>query len=209
MWGASLRLGARARVLRRQPGRAGSPRGHAGEAARGTRVTNDGLWLAAAKTERAPDTEEIDVPAGHKQRIGCAQRGRTHLSPTRRGRDAGSHVTSQPRAFRAYSVHRHSALPDPADPGLGHRVRGPVLAITPGPARAVLVVPLAAGQADHGSIVPFRRAGCVTNPRFGRWRALAPGQAALARRIRRRRSADRSSSLSPPQVPYFSGRPTA
>jgi hypothetical protein len=35
------------------------------------------------------------------------------------------------------------------------------------------------------------------------------GQAAFARRILRRRSADRSSSFSPPQVPYFSGRLTA
>ena len=43
-------------------------------------------------------------------------------------------------------------------------------------------------------------------------RSLCPagqGQAAFARRIRRRRSAERSSSLSPPQVPYFSGRLTA
>ena len=43
---------------------------------------------------------------------------------------------------------------------------------------------------------------------------LAPSQsgepqAALARRIRRRRSAERSSSFRPPQVPYFSGRATA
>jgi putative phosphoribosyl transferase len=41
---------------------------------------------------------------------------------------------------------------------------------------------------------------------FGRQTAA---QAALARRIRRRRSAARSSSLRPPQVPYFSGRDTA
>ena len=34
-------------------------------------------------------------------------------------------------------------------------------------------------------------------------------QAALARRIRRRRSAERSSSFRPPQVPYFSGRVSA
>jgi len=34
-------------------------------------------------------------------------------------------------------------------------------------------------------------------------------QAALARRIRRRRSAARSSSLRPPQTPYFSGRASA
>jgi hypothetical protein len=36
-----------------------------------------------------------------------------------------------------------------------------------------------------------------------------PGQAALARRIRRRRSEARSSSFRPPQVPYFSGREIA
>jgi hypothetical protein len=40
-------------------------------------------------------------------------------------------------------------------------------------------------------------------------RVAEAGQAAFARRIRRRRSAERSSSLSPPQVPYFSGRLTA
>jgi len=38
---------------------------------------------------------------------------------------------------------------------------------------------------------------------------VGAGQAAFARRILRRRSADRSSSFSPPQVPYFSGRLTA
>ena len=37
----------------------------------------------------------------------------------------------------------------------------------------------------------------------------ADGQAAFARRIRRRRSDERSSSFWPPQVPYFSGRATA
>ena len=36
-----------------------------------------------------------------------------------------------------------------------------------------------------------------------------PGQAALARRIRRRRSEARSSSFRPPHVPYFSGREIA
>jgi hypothetical protein len=34
---------------------------------------------------------------------------------------------------------------------------------------------------------------------------LRETQAAFARRIRRRRSEDRSSSFRPPQVPYFSG----
>ena len=50
-----------------------------------------------------------------------------------------------------------------------------------------------------------------------RWLRVAPWsgfrvvlvQAAFARRMRRRRSAERSSSFSPPQVPYFSGRDTA
>jgi hypothetical protein len=36
-----------------------------------------------------------------------------------------------------------------------------------------------------------------------------PDQAALARRIRRRRSEARSSSFRPPHVPYFSGREIA
>ncbi len=97
------------------------------------------------------------MPAGDEQRVSRAQQYRTALSPTRRGRDAGSHVTSQLRGMRAYSIPAASALPDPADSRLGSRIRLPVLAITPGPARAVLVMLLAAGQADHASIVPFRR----------------------------------------------------
>ncbi|CAL9328966.1 Uncharacterised protein [Nocardiopsis dassonvillei] len=36
-----------------------------------------------------------------------------------------------------------------------------------------------------------------------------PDYAAFARRMRRRRSEARSSSFSPPQVPYFSGREIA
>jgi hypothetical protein len=54
-------------------------------------------------------------------------------------------------------------------------------------------------------MVSFLTAGWPANRRPHR------PQAALvfARRIRRRRSAERSSSLSPPQVPYFSGRLTA
>jgi hypothetical protein len=85
-----------------------------------------------------------------------------------------------------------SALPDPAEPWLVAALRLPVLTVTPGSAGAFLVVLPTAGRADHASIVPHHAA-----------------QAALARRIRRRRSADRSSSLSPPQMPYFSGRLTA
>ena len=49
------------------------------------------------------------------------------------------------------------------------------------------------------------------DPVIGRLPLACPAaaQAALARRIRRRRSDERSSSFRPPQVPYFSGRETA
>jgi hypothetical protein len=47
-----------------------------------------------------------------------------------------------------------SALADPAKTRLGGGLRLLVLAITPGAARALLVAPVTAGQADHGSIVP-------------------------------------------------------
>ena len=84
------------------------------------------------------------------------------------------------------------ALPDPAEPRLGGLIGRPVLAVAPVSSGAFLVVLPPARQADHASIVPG-----------------GEPQAAFARRIRRRRSAERSSSLSPPQVPYFSGRLTA
>ena len=85
------------------------------------------------------------------------------------------------------------------------------------------VVLLSAGRADHVFYCPRRpvAAGAAAGlrrerpPLERRWAGLrrrprpAAGQAALARRIRRRRSADRSSSFSPPHVPYFSGRLTA
>jgi hypothetical protein len=46
--------------------------------------------------------------------------------------------------------------------------------------------------------------------RQARTRLVRAGpQAAFARRMRRRRSAERSSSFKPPHVPYFSGRETA
>jgi hypothetical protein len=51
--------------------------------------------------------------------------------------------------------------------------------------------------------------GRHARPQMRQMPARSAGQAAFARRIRRRRSEERSSSLSPPQVPYFSGRPMA
>lgn len=174
----------------------------------GTRPSGmTGCGQRPRETERAPDPKEINVPARNEQRIGRVQRhgllcwpagrrpwptrwlGSPPSAPTRCD---GCHDLPQLRDNRGYSVPAASALPDPAEPRLGIRIRLPVLAVTPGSAGAFLVVLVAAGQADHASIVPYRE-----------------GQAAFALRIRRRRSADRSSSFSPPQVPYFSGRLTA
>ena len=105
-----------------------------------------------------------------------------------------------------------------------------VLAVAPGAARAVLVELFPACTADHVPIIgPRIRARTVNTRRqdrehpgkrqpggAGRQAGKAgaglgtcgsrAGQAAFARRMRRRRSEDRSSSLRPPQVPYFSGR---
>ena len=50
-----------------------------------------------------------------------------------------------------------------------------------------------------------RLARCARPPR----RSLTLAQAAFARRMRRRRSAERSSSFRPPHTPYFSGREMA
>lgn len=63
-----------------------------------------------------------------------------------------------------------------------------------GAERTVVLAP-GHGAVSHGRSAPSSD-GCYP-------------QAAFARRIRRRRSAERSSSFSPPHVPYFSGRDTA
>ncbi len=122
-----------------------------------------------------------------------------------------------------------------ADDGLatGVTARAALRAIrAAGAARTVLAVPVAPAaaiadiNAETGEVVTL-----VTPRRFrsvGEWYVsfdqlsdsdvlalLGPEglrtlpYAAFARRIRRRRSAERSSSLRPPQVPYFSGRETA
>jgi hypothetical protein len=86
-------------------------------------------------------------------------------------------------------------LPHPAHYRLAlERGRRLVLAVTPGTTLAGLVFLASARSADHRPIL-----------------AVRDHQAALvlARRIRLRRSADRSSSFNPPQVPYFSGLLTA
>jgi len=94
----------------------------------------------------------------------------------------------QPQVFLRLPPGR-SALPKPAKPGLCRR-RGPLmLTIAPVAARALLVPLCPTFRADHSG--------------------SDASQAALARRMRRRRSEERSSSFRPPQVPYFSGLLTA
>lgn len=94
-----------------------------------------------------------------------------------------------PAAFaqRSFACPARLTLPDPAHrrlrPQLGRRL---VLAVTPGAAPAAGMLLTATAPTDH------RQAAF-----------------AFARRIRLRRSAERSSSFKPPQVPYFSGLLTA
>jgi hypothetical protein len=88
-----------------------------------------------------------------------------------------------------------SPLADPGKLGLDRRLRF-VLAVAPRAALARFVILAATAPADH--LVPANRLAGKT------YAALA-----LARRILRRRSAERSSSFRPPQVPYFSGLLTA
>ncbi len=99
-------------------------------------------------------------------------------------------------------------LPDPAHGWLGlERGRRLVLAVTPGAALAGGVLLPTAASADHGLILTR----LVPAKPPGRCGGIVAGQAALAlaRRIRLRRSAERSSSFKPPHVPYFSGLLTA
>jgi hypothetical protein len=77
---------------------------------------------------------------------------------------AGESCPGQPLAHGGYSAWRRfscnftvSALPHPTERrlrGLPGVLRGQVLAVAPGTAGAVLVMPLAARDADHGLIVP-------------------------------------------------------
>lgn len=76
---------------------------------------------------------------------------------------------------------------------------------SPGAARALQMALATARLANHAAIAVRRPAVAAAGvPGVRR-----PDQAAFARRILRRRSEARSSSLRAPQVPYFSGRDTA
>ena len=154
--------------------------------------------------------------------IGCP-RSRAFLAEGTRRAYVWHHVHANITPNRPYSVQAGnltanqsawrwriagSALADPAQRRLGRPGRE-VLAITPGTAGAVLMVTLPARNADHGSFLPTST-GHGHRASVARARLLGgDAQAALARRIRRRRSAARSSSFRPPQTPYFSGRDSA
>jgi hypothetical protein len=127
--------------------------------------------------------------------------------------------------FRNFPAGARLTLPDPAHHRLWLQLgRRLVLAITPGATPAAGVFLTATASADHGLIVTSDMpAGTTTvtsmnclylyelpvcrlpfGPQQGDQAAFA-----FARRIRLRRSAERSSSFNPPQVPYFSGLLTA
>jgi hypothetical protein len=109
------------------------------------------------------------MPAYHEQWVSCGQR-REPAFPTRRptgphgslrrlvarlrGQNACSHVSPQRRGSHTYSTWLTSALPDPAEPWFGHRLRVQMLAVAPGTAWALLMVLLTARRADHNVIVP-------------------------------------------------------
>ena len=79
-----------------------------------------------------------------------------------------------------------------------------MLAVAPGTTPAGGMLMLTAASADHVLIVPDRIPGQAPARRTHSQAAFA-----FARLIRLRRSAERSSSFKPPQVPYFSGLLTA
>jgi hypothetical protein len=106
-------------------------------------------------------------------------------------------------------------LPDPAHCrfSLQHS-RRLVLAVAPCTALTGGMLLPTAASANHGLIlahVPRPGHAAHLGGQARHIRGRSPGQAAfvLARRIRLRRSAERSSSFKPPQVPYFSGLLTA
>jgi hypothetical protein len=208
--------GARAGSLRAAACTGAMFLGPAPGAAGGTRPSGmTGCGQRPRETERAPDAKEINVPADDKQRVGRAQRRRRarRPGPAARGRrglvterircrrhDAGSHVSSQRRDIHAYSASRDQ--PCLIQPSRGSAARSGWRCwqshqVPPGHFSWCCC------RQDKQIMSP------LSTPHGGGESGGPAGQAALARRIRRRRSAERSSSFSPPQVPYFSGRLTA
>jgi len=159
------------------------------------------------ETERAPDPKEINVPARNEQRVGRSQRHGLVRRPARRrpcpARPLDSLQSAPTRCIGCHAFANCATIaPIPPERTQPCRIQ-PSRGSTSGSGcrcwQSHQVPP------GHPSWCCWRQDGQIMRPlsRAGQ------GQAALALRIRRRRSADRSSSLSPPQVPYFSGRLTA
>ena len=138
------------------------------------------------------------VLAERARRLGQPPRKRRYSWTTRES--GGALIRNCPQATAL-------TLSDPAHRRFSLQNSGRlVLAVAPGAALAGAMLLPTAALADHDVILahwPGALPGAA--PR------RSPGQAAFvfARRIRLRRSADRSSSFKPPHVPYFSGLLTA
>src|SRR5216684_5386307 len=145
--------------------------------ARASGAENPDRRLSGEQTDSAADAQQIDVPSHDEQRVrnthyaritcnGAACPGSVrHVDGAKR--HIRRHTTgNQPAAAAIPAPRRASALAEPAERRLGPRILGIprrrlVLAVAPGAARALLVVPSPARNADHVSIV-----------RLGRWLLL-------------------------------------
>jgi len=157
------------------------------------------------------------MPADNEQRVSLARC---------RGRNAGSHVSPQPSGRRGYSA--RVAQPCRIQPSRGSASESGGRCwqshqVPPGhfswccwrQDKQIIALLFLAAYAPQARPPFSPAADAPAGPATILLRAADPDtrglarQAAFARRIRRRRSADRSSSFNPPHVPYFSGRLTA
>jgi hypothetical protein len=177
-------------------------------AARGTRPSGmTGCGQRPRETERAPDPKEINVPARNEQRIGRSQRHGLVRRPARR------------TPYLACPLGNLQSAPTRSDGCHTRPNRATIAPIPPGRPQPCRIQPSRGSTSGsggrcwqshqvppgHSSWRCWRQDGQIMRPLS----RAGTGQAAFALRIRRRRSAARSSSFSPPQVPYFSGRLTA
>jgi hypothetical protein len=142
-----------------------------------------------------------------------AERARRLGQPPRKRRYSWTTRLSVGLLFRNCPQATGLTLSDPAHRRFSlQNGRRLVLAVAPGTALAGGMLLPTAALADHGLILAHLPRATRAAPLGSRSaHRRSPDQAAFvfARRIRLRRSADRSSSFKPPHVPYFSGLLTA